>query len=60
MKDSKLVSKGFKRGTGIHNWYSYFIVLSGSYLYFFNSGSDLIASTYYYVKDCTLIDISAV
>ncbi|CAG9335375.1 VPS13_3 [Blepharisma stoltei] len=58
MKRANLIARLKKQGIGIQSWYSYFAVLSGGYIYFFNSEKESAASTYFYIKDCSLIDIS--
>ena len=54
IKSSKLITKLRKQGTGLQNWSQYIGILSGAYIYFFNNEKEPIASTYYYIKDCSL------
>lgn len=58
MRKASLISKLKKQGSGIQSWCNYFAVLSGGYIYFFNSEKESTAYSYYYIKDCSLIDIS--
>ena len=58
LKSAALISKLNKKGTGVQSWYKYLAVLSGPYIYFFNNEKETFASSYFYVKDCDIVDVS--
>ena len=44
-----------KKGNTIKFWYSYFGVLSGAYLYFYQNQTDLYPEDYFYIKGGKLL-----
>jgi hypothetical protein len=45
----------YKKGTTIKTWNKYFVIFAGSYLYLFNSKTDMQAANYIYIKDSEVI-----
>lgn len=57
IKNSKLISKIRKQGSGIQNWSQYIAILSGTYIYFFANEKEAIPAAEFYIKDCALTHI---
>ncbi|CAG9335335.1 VPS13_2 [Blepharisma stoltei] len=58
MRKAVTISKLKKKNASIQSWHHYFAVLSAGYIYFFNNEKETLAANYYYIKDCSVVDIS--
>lgn len=57
IKNSKLITKVRKQGTGLLNWTQYIGILSGAYIYFFINEKETISAIQYYIKDCSITQV---
>jgi Vacuolar-sorting-associated 13 protein C-terminal/SHR-binding domain of vacuolar-sorting associated protein 13/Autophagy-related protein C terminal domain len=57
IKNSKIITKLRKQGNNIQTWTQFIGILSGAYIYFFINDKEPIATTYYYIKDCSITEI---
>ena len=60
IKNSKLITRVRKLGTGIQNWTQYIAILSGAYIYFFKNEKENISATEFYIKDCAVTQLANV
>ncbi|CAG9311707.1 VPS13_6 [Blepharisma stoltei] len=44
-----------KQGRNVQSWHKFFGILSGGYIYFFRNENDLIADSYFYIKDSNIL-----
>ena len=54
-----LYAQGVKQNRLTNSWKSFFVVLSGSYIYFYKSKNDLMPIHYMYIMSTTVQDLTA-
>lgn len=57
MKHAILTTILQKQVRSVQSWYQFIAILSGGYVYFFKNEHDLIAESYFYIKDSNILDI---
>ena len=56
MKAAKKIGIVRKRGDALTRWYKYWCILSGGYLYFYETNMQPQPSFYYYIHDALILE----